>query len=72
MLKQAINKAQQGTTDLLQNKNNIKLQNNEKKITSFPICSMCQWIYSPLDSNSTNKSQLGQMARFYLLLALFN
>lgn len=30
MLKQAINKAYQGTTNLLQNKNNIKLQNNEK------------------------------------------
>lgn len=36
-----------GSTDLLQNKNNIKPQNNEKKITSLPICSMCKMDIQP-------------------------
>lgn len=31
ILKQSEKKAYRGSTDLLQNKNNIKLQNNEKK-----------------------------------------
>lgn len=40
-------KAYRGSTDLLQNKNNIKPQNNEKKITSLPICSMCKMDIQP-------------------------
>lgn len=39
--------AYRGSTDLLQNKNNIKPQNTEKKITSFPICSMCEMDIQP-------------------------